>query len=121
LEFVSGNGTEERDETPVKGKFWVYERAIQIPFYGIYEVTKATVEVYQLLDGHYRKMIPNSRGHYPIEPLKVELGIWQGEYQNQQFPWLRWWDFQGNLLLTSQERNERLTEQLRSLGVEPEA
>jgi Uma2 family endonuclease len=29
LEFVSGNGEEERDKTPVKGKFWLYERAIQ--------------------------------------------------------------------------------------------
>ena len=128
LEFVSGNGSEERDQTPVKGKFWVYERAIQIPFYGIYEVKKAQVEVYHLVNGRYQKMIPNDRGHYPIEPLKVELGIWRGEYQNQQFPWLRWWDAEGNLLLTSQEqiererqRGDRLAAQLRALGIEPEA
>lgn len=128
LEFVSGNGAEERDQTPVKGKFWVYERAIQIPFYGIYEVSKAQIEVYQLVNGRYEKMTPNNRGHYPIEPLQVELGIWPGEYQNQQFPWLRWWDSEGNLLLTSQERTERerqradrLAEQLRALGVEPQA
>lgn len=120
LEFVSGNGTEERDQTPIKGKFWVYERAIQIPFYGIYEVNKAKVEVYQLVNGRYQKMKPNERGHYPIEPLKVELGIWQGEYQNQRFPWLRWWNLDGKLLLTSQERANLLAEQLRALGVEPE-
>ena len=72
-------------------------------------------------------MMPNSRDRYPIEPLKVELGIWQGEYQNQQFPWLRWWDSEGNLLLTSeeqikqeQERANRLEKQLRVLGIEPE-
>ena len=128
LEFVSGNGSEERDQTPVKGKFWVYERAIQIPYYGIYEVKKAQVEVYQLINGHYQKMIPNDRGHYAIELLKVELGIWRGEYQNQQFPWLRWWDAEGNLLLTSQEqiererqRGDRLAAQLRALGIDPEA
>ncbi|MGK7943357.1 MAG: Uma2 family endonuclease [Microcystaceae cyanobacterium] len=127
LEFVSGNGSEERDQTPIKGKFWVYERAIQIPFYGIYEVKKAQVEVYQLMNGRYQKMTPNERDHYPIEPLKVEIGIWQGEYQNQQFPWLRWWDSDGNLLLTPQEqieqekqRADRLAAQLRALGVEPE-
>lgn len=127
LEFVSGNGAEERDQTPVKGKFWVYERAIQIPFYGIYEVSKGTVEVYQLVNSRYRKIVPNERNHYPIEPLKVELGIWQGEYQNQTWPWLRWWDSEGKLLLTSQEqieqerqRADRLAEQLRALGVEPE-
>lgn len=128
LEFVSGNGQEEQDQTPVKGKFWVYERAIQIPYYGIYEVSKAAVEVYQLVNGRYQKMQPNSRGHYPIEPLNVELGIWQGEYQNQQWPWLRWWDAEGKLLLTSQERAEqerqraeRLAQQLKALGIEPES
>ncbi len=148
IEFASGNGAEERDQTPIKGKFWVYERAIQIPFYGIYEVMKAQIEVYQLINGRYQKMKPNSRGHYPIEPLRVELGIWQGEYQNQEWPWLRWWDAQGNLLLTGQEwteqereraeqehqraeqereraeqereRADRLMAQLRALGVNPE-
>jgi hypothetical protein len=67
--------------------------------------------------------------------LGVELGIWQGEYQNAELPWLRWWDLQGNLLLSGDERAEqesqraeqerqradRLTAQLRSLGIEPEA
>jgi Uma2 family endonuclease len=120
IEFVSGSGAEERDRTPVKGKFWIYERAIQIPFYGIYEVNKAKIEVYELINRRYQKMKPNSRGHYPIEPLQVELGIWQGEYQNQQWPWLRWWDSDGKLLLTAEERVDRLAEQLRALGVEPE-
>jgi hypothetical protein len=34
----------------------------------------------------------------------VELGIWQGFYQNAELPWLRWWDTQGNLLLMGEER-----------------
>jgi hypothetical protein len=79
-------------------------------------------------------MPANERNHYPIEPLSVELGIWQGQYQNMEFPWLRWWDAQGNLLLTAEERleqeqqraereqqrAEQLAAQLRALGVEPE-
>jgi Helicobacter pylori protein of unknown function (DUF874) len=36
----------------------------------------------------------------------VELGIWQGRYQNVELPWLRWWDSEGNLLLTGFERVE---------------
>lgn len=47
LEFVSGDGTEERDTTPMSGKFWVYEQAIRVPFYGIYEVERSRVEVYE--------------------------------------------------------------------------
>ncbi len=107
LEFVSGDGEEERDKTPYKGKFWIYENIIRPPYYGIYEVKKASVEVYQLVANHYEKMLPNTRGHYPIAPMGVELGIWQGNFVlNKEIPWLRWWDEQGNLLLTGDERAE---------------
>ena len=102
IEFVSGNGDEERDNTPPPkaGKFWVYEQAIKIPFYAIYEVKKATVEVYQLVNGRYERLLPNQRGHYAIAPMGVELGI----QEKGTIPWLRWWDRDGNLLLTAEER-----------------
>ncbi|MDB9439325.1 Uma2 family endonuclease [Dolichospermum lemmermannii CS-548] len=121
LEFVSGNGAEERDKTPWNGKFWIYEQVIRTPFYGIYEVNKASIEVYELIGGKYQLLAANERGHYSITPMGVELGLWQGEYQNAELPWLRWWDLQGNLLLTGEERANRLAAQLRALGVEPEA
>jgi Uma2 family endonuclease len=121
LEFVSGNGAEERDKTPWKGKFWIYEQVIRTPFYGIYEVNKASIEVYELIGGQYQLLAANERGHYSITPMGIELGLWQGEYQNMELPWLRWWDLQGNLLLTGEERANRLTAQLRALGIEPEA
>ncbi len=118
IEFVSGNGHEERDQTSPfadesseegakAGKFWVYEQAIRIPFYAIYEVKKAAVEVYELSGNHYRKCEPNQRGHYFIPPMGAELGIWQGRFGNQTLPWLRWWDSEGTLLLSGDERAER--------------
>jgi Uma2 family endonuclease len=108
IEFVSGDGSEERDATAATGdsragKFWVYEQAIQIPFYAIYEADKAAVEVYELVSGKYQRVVANQRGHYSIAPMGVELGIWRGEYLNQDFPWLRWWDDAGNLLLAGDE------------------
>ena len=36
--------------------------------------------------------------------MGIELGVWSGSYQNQTQQWLRWWDNQGNLLLTGSER-----------------
>jgi Uma2 family endonuclease len=120
LEFVSGDGLEERDKTPITGKFWVYEQAIRVPFYGIYEVKKASVEVYQLLRGEYQPIPANERGHYPIEPMGVELGIWQGRYQNLELPWLRWWGNQGYLLQTGWERSQRLAAKLRELNINPD-
>ena len=116
LEFASGNGEEERDQTPLSrstegevtkpGKFWVYEQIIHIPYYGIYEINSGKLEVYTLVSGFYQLLTPNERGHYLIPPLGVELGLWQGRYLNQTQQWLRWWDEQGNLLLIGDERAE---------------
>jgi hypothetical protein len=45
-------------------------------------------------------------------------------YQGSDRIWLRWYDAEGNWVLTPEEperrRVERLVEQLRSLGVEPD-
>ncbi|PSB51782.1 hypothetical protein C7B67_09535 [filamentous cyanobacterium Phorm 6] len=116
LEFASGNGDEERDRTPLSrtdeglltkpGKFWVYEQVMRIPYYGIYEINSGRLEVYRLIDGYYRLLELNERGHFAIVLLGVELGLWQGSYQNQEMLWLRWWDEEGNLLLIGDERAE---------------
>lgn len=149
IEFVSGNGAEERDATPPGetdkgGKFWVYEQAIRIPFYVIFEAKKSLVEVYHLVDGRYEQLPPNDRHHYPISPMGVEIGI----KEEAGIPWLRWWDEAGNLLLTGDERAfraeaiasqerfakeqaegrqlqaeqkaARLAEKLRALGIDPD-
>ncbi len=107
LEFVSGDGSEERDKTPRRGKFWVYEQAIQIPYYGIYEVEKSQVEMYHLVNGIYELMTPNKRGHYEIPEMKVEVGIWEGTYQDFTLPWMRWWDKDGKLIPTNEEAKEQ--------------
>ena len=60
-----------------------------------------------MIEDRYQLLPANERGHYPISPLNVELGIWQGHYKYATLPWLRWWDNQGNLLLTGEERAEQ--------------
>lgn len=104
LEFASNDGAEERDRTPRQGKFWIYERVVRAPYYGIFEVVTGLLEVYRLIDGRYRLMTPNEHGRYPIAPLGVELGVWQGAYQNVETHWLRWWDMEGNLLPIGHEQ-----------------
>ena len=157
LEFASGNGSEERDRTPLvqtdigevtkPGKFWVYENAIGIPYYGIYEIAVGRLEVYHLVDGVYQPVTPNKHGRFLIPPLGVELGVWEGEYLEQLQKWLRWWDLEGQLLPSAEQKvdelasenselasennelasenselaaeNSRLMEKLRSLGIDP--
>jgi len=61
--------------------------------------------MYHMEDMTYQRMTPNQQGHYSILPMQVELGVWQGKYFNfSSQTWLRWWDTDGNLLLTGQER-----------------
>jgi Uma2 family endonuclease len=120
IEFVSGNGDEERDATPPSetekaGKFWVYEQAIRIPFYVIFDGWRDRLEAYHLLEGRYVKMSPNDRGHYAIAPMGVELGL---QLENG-VSWLRWWDESGNLLLTGDERAlqaEAIVEQQKAIA-----
>lgn len=159
IEFASGDGSEERDATPLSvttegkttkpGKFWVYEQIIRIPYYAIYEIKTGKLEAYHLRDFAYQKLELNQRGHYSISALGVELGLWEGSYQNQTQLWLRWWDSEGNLLLIGDERADqerqraeqerqraeqerqraeqaeqkvaRMAERLRAMGIDPEA
>ena len=43
MEYVSGTGAEEVDDTPHSGKFWVYEQEIEIPYYIIQDPTRKTL------------------------------------------------------------------------------
>ena len=150
IELSSGDGSEERDETPpsseVKpGKFWVYERVLHIPYYGIYTTSqgKGRLEMYHWHDLKYRPMTPNGDGRFVIEPLDVTLGIWHGAYggRETEVDWLRWWGSDGRMLPIgreeakqereraegekqradlAEERNARLAERLRAMGVDPD-
>lgn len=130
LEFVSGDGSEERDQTPDEGKFWIYENRIRPAYYGIYEVNPGRIEMYRLVEDRFEVMSANTAGRFPIRRLGVELGIWQGEYLGMDLPWR---DDQGNMLLmghelAAEERQraereskviERMAAKLRELGVDP--
>jgi Uma2 family endonuclease len=107
IEYVSGDGSEEHDATPNTGKFWVYERAIAAPFYVIFDPQRSSLEVYQLVQGRYQPMAPNQCGRYLIDPMKVELGVWQGTFRKLPGAWLRAWDpATGKMLELVEERAE---------------
>src|SRR5204862_45891 len=85
----------------------VYEQAIAAAYYAIFEPAKATLELYRLEDGHYVLVPAKAAGRFPVKPLGVELGVWQGSYQGQEGPWLRVWDAAtGHLVPTAEERAE---------------
>jgi Uma2 family endonuclease len=106
LEYVSGDGSVERDRTPRTGKFWVYEQGIRAQYYGIYEVDPGQIEMHHLVNERYERMQPNERDHYLIPELGLELGLWQGEFYGVDAPWMRWFDEEGRMLPSWHEQAE---------------
>jgi len=126
IEFVSGDGSEEHDDTPGRGKFWVYRRGINSAYYAIYEPLQATLELYRLDGVDYRRMSPNSIGLYEIPEMRVALGHWQGRYGVHHLTWLRFFSPDGTMLPTEQERADKaaaeladLNARLRAKGIDP--
>ncbi len=131
LEFLSDTdgGEYSVKETYPPGKFFYYEQILQVPNYGIFDLETGILELYRLGESRrYRLESVNEQGHFWIPEMQLFLGVWQGNRENRQGYWLRWWDQEGNLLLWGTEqiererqRSERLAAQLRAAGIEPEA
>ena len=110
VEQVSGDGSEERDDTPNTGKFWVYEQILQVPYYAIFDGFEGTLECFQLVDDVYLPMRANARSHFELPFLNVELGLWKGLSHNYYRHWLRFFDAEGTMLPIHAERAERANE-----------
>jgi Uma2 family endonuclease len=129
-------GTEQEDlgqTQPVEGqpptKWQVYEEILQIPHYIVYDRYSRTLRAFQLEAGRYQQR-PLTETRVWIADLNLGLGLWQGMYDEVPSFWLRWYDADGNWVLTeaeqerqradqAQQRADALAQRLRDLGVEP--
>jgi Uma2 family endonuclease len=104
IEYVSGDGSEEHDRTPHKGKFWIYERVIAAGYYVIFDPRKRSLEVFVQNGDGYHEVPPNEAGRFLIKGMNVELGIWDGTYRLGTTSWLRVWDpATGEMIPTDKE------------------
>jgi Uma2 family endonuclease len=104
MEFVSGDGKEEHDDTPGTGKLWVYRRGIRAPYYVIHDPLAELLEVYRLEGTEYRLLEPDPRGHFAIPELGLAVGHWKGRIQQTDSTWVRFFTLQGDLLPSADER-----------------
>jgi hypothetical protein len=75
-----------------------------------------------------------TEGRLLIPQLRLSLGLWQGNFENIERLWLRWFTASGELILTpdeeaaaaqqraesAEQRADRLAARLRELGVNPD-
>lgn len=112
------------------GKWFFYEKILKVPYYILFEIQSAHLEVYKLENGVYERQNPAETGRYWLEPLQLYLGAWDGIREGRQKAWLRWWTEKGELLPWGSElvkqleierqRADRLAELLRAQGIDPD-
>ncbi|MBK1987335.1 Uma2 family endonuclease [Sphaerospermopsis aphanizomenoides BCCUSP55] len=136
VEFISP-GTEKedlgktlRDANQPPTKWEVYERVLRVPYYIIFDRYTYQLRAFQLQGSSYSELEINQFRVW-LNDIQLGLGLWNGFYQGIERQWLRWYDALGNWVLTPEERErkqkererqraERLAEQLRTLGIEPD-
>lgn len=76
------------------GYYIVYDPATQLGEQPLY--------LYELRGWHYVE-----QSELWLEPMGIGLTLWQGEFEGRQDTWLRWYDAQGHILLTGDEKAEQ--------------
>jgi hypothetical protein len=105
MEFLSETEGSEYSINPhyPYGKWYFYERILQVPIYAIFHPKTGELDVYRLTGDKYDRLLPNDDRLYWIEEISLFLGTWQGKKAEMTATWLRWWDSYGNLLLWGSE------------------
>jgi Uma2 family endonuclease len=137
MEFILLPSVSEYSTKPTypPGKWFFYEQILQVPNYGIFEPSTGELEVYRFDNlRRYEIQTPDENNRYWVAEMNLFLGVWEGSKENRNSYWLRWWDENDKLLLWGSElvtaerqradeesqRAERLAQQLRAAGIEPE-
>ncbi|MEZ2276461.1 MAG: Uma2 family endonuclease [Microcoleus sp.] len=142
IELMSPS-TAEVDLTTKKD---IYERKLKTQDYFVYNPKNpSSLRGWELINRRYQSLSPNQQGRLYCESLGLWLGIWEGQIENSQGTWLRFFDNDGNLVLMGDEaetqraelerqqkeeaiqqleiekqQKERLAAKLRELGIDPD-
>ena len=116
--------------------------AIGVSYYAVFDpfaqLGDRLLRVFGLHEGRYQEMSPvlgnNAQALFWLEQVELGLLVKSGEYEGKQDTWLRWCDRNGEiylagrelakqaeaLLIQERQKSERLAEQLKKLGIEPD-
>jgi len=110
FEFLSPS-TRRADQTTKKT---LYEQTFRTREYYWYDpFDPREFQGWQLhADNGYQAMTPDPRGWIWSPVLHLWIGRWEGTYRRDQTTWLRFYDPEGRLVLTSQETAEAALQQV---------
>ncbi|MCY7375110.1 MAG: Uma2 family endonuclease [Pyrinomonadaceae bacterium] len=91
---------------------------IGVTYYVVFDPFKSLGEsVLQVYEpGFGRCLRPKSDSI--LNEVGLEVRLWRGEFEGISGEWLRWYDSEGNLILTGKESAEKMVRKLRDLGIE---
>lgn len=99
-------------------KWQVYERILRVPYYIIFSRYTNELQAFHLVADRYEPASLNN-GRLLMPALGLSLGLWQGEYEDINRLWLRWFTSDGELILTPSE--EAATAQQEAATAQQEA
>ena len=104
-----GNTEQQPNSPPTKWQ--VYEHILGVPYYILFDRYTDQLRAFQLAGNQYRRISSEQSRRVWIPQLKLGLGLWSGEYRGIPRLWLRWYDEQGEWVLTEAEQERQRAEQ----------
>ena len=107
LELLSPS-TADDDYGVKKG---IYQDVFKTSEYFLYTPQSEAIDGFRLLDNSYQPIVRSPERRLWSRELEVEIGIWNGQYEDVTGPWLRLFHPDGRLVPTKEERVELGVEQ----------
>jgi Uma2 family endonuclease len=106
---LASPSTEREDRTT---KFRIYEETFHTHNYFIFDPITQGLDGWELDETgrHYRALTPNVHGRLWCTELDLWIGTWEGEFNRHSAAWLRFYDKDGQIVLTSDEAAQSLAE-----------
>lgn len=91
----------------------IYQNTLHVSDYFCYDPESRKLDGWRLIDRTYVALKPNEHGRLWSEELGLWVGIWKGKVGPFDDTWLRFYDREGNLVLSEVEGAEQHAEEER--------
>ena len=90
-------------------KWQVYEQILRVPYYIVFDGATNNLRAFVLTGDRYEELILAEPRVWMPE-IQLGLGLWLGTFEGLERSWLRWYDANGNWILTIAEQQRQQKE-----------